>query len=264
VAELLEAGCRLSGARLRIEGTVPQGSGLSSSAALEVALTLALLAVSEVPPMPKAELAKLCSRIENEWVGAQTGLLDQLASLYGEADHALRIDFRTLEVTPVPLELGGHRLVMLDSGEQHANAASGYNERRAECAQACERLGLPSLREATLEQAEQLPEPLSRRVRHVIGSNARVDQAIEALGEHDFARLGVLIDRSHASLRDDYEISTPAVEAAVTRLKEAGALGARLMGGGFGGHVLGLFAPGAPVPEGTFEVRPGAGARLLA
>jgi galactokinase len=263
VAELAAAGVEVKPARLRISGTIPRGSGLSSSAALEVALTLALTAVSEAPAIDKTELAQLCSRIENEWVGAQTGLLDQLASLYGQADHALRIDFRSLEVRPVALELEGHRLVTLDSGEQHANAASGYNERRAECARACELLGIGSLRDATLEQAEQLPDPLDRRVRHVITSNGRVEEAIEALRDHDLDRLGRLLDASHASLRDDYEVSTPAVESAIRRLKDAGALGARIMGGGFGGHVLGLLPPDAQPPEDAHEVSAGPGARLL-
>jgi galactokinase len=263
VAELRRAGVELGGARLRITGSVPQGGGLSSSAALEVATALALIAAAGGSQPDRVELAKLCSRVENEWVGAQTGLLDQLASLYGEEDRALRIDFRSLVVTPVTLELGEHRLVTLDSGEQHSNAASGYNERRAECARACEILGIESLREAKLEDVEQLPEPLDRRARHVISSNARVDQAVEALRRGDFERLGRLIDESHASLRDHYEVSTPAVEQTVRRLKEAGAIGARIMGGGFGGSVLGLLAPGAEAPQGSICVSPGPGARLL-
>jgi galactokinase len=263
-AELERAGRRLPGASLRIEGTIPQGAGLSSSAALEVALTLALLDLSGGEPMERTELARLCSRIENEWAGAQTGLLDQVASLYGERERALRIDFRTLEVTPVPLELAGYQLVTLDSGEQHANAASGYNERRSECARACELLGLASLREATPEQAESLPDPLDRRVRHVVTENARVDAAIGALRDGDAQRVGELLDASHASLRDDYEVSTAAVEAAVERLREAGALGARIMGGGFGGHVLGLLPAEARPPEGATRVAPGPGARVTA
>jgi galactokinase len=261
-AELERAGRRLAGARLRVEGTIPQGAGLSSSAALEVALTLALLTVSENEPVDKTELARLCSRIENEWAGAQTGLLDQLASLYGERERALLIDFRTLEVTPVPLELEGCQLVTLDSGEQHTHAASGYNQRRDECAKACELLGVTSLREATLERAEELPDPLNRRVRHVVSENARVEVAIEALRASDHERLGELLDASHASLRDDYEISTDAVEAAVERLREAGALGARIMGGGFGGSVLGLLPAATSPPEGAAEVSPGPGARV--
>jgi galactokinase len=262
VAELVAAGLDVQGGRLRISGTLPRGSGLSSSAALEVATTMALIAASGAPAVDRTELAKLCRRIENEWVGARTGLLDQLASLYGETGHALRIDFRSLEIRPVALELEGHQLVTLDSGEQHANAASGYNQRREECAAACELLEVGSLREATLEQAQRLPEPLDRRVRHVIRANGRVEEAIEALRDRDFERLGRLLDAAHASLRDDYEVSTPAVESAIMRMKDAGALGARIMGGGFGGHALGLLPPGADPPPGAVPVRPGPGAGL--
>jgi galactokinase len=264
VGELVRAGVAVPGARLEITGDVPRGVGLSSSAALEVALTLALIALAGASDLDRTELAKLCSRIENDWVGAHTGLLDQLASLHGQSEHALRIDFRSLDVRPVPLDLGDHRLVTLDSGERHASAASGYNKRREECARACELLGIASLREATLQMAEQLPDPLDRRARHVITANARVELAVEALARRDLAELGHLLDASHASLRDDYEISTPAVEAAVRRLKDAGALGARIVGGGFGGHVLGLLAAGGHAPAGSLEVRPGPGARLLA
>jgi galactokinase len=262
-AELQAAGIALRPARLRIEGTVPTGSGLSSSAALEVSICLALTAVAGAEPVERTALARLCSRVENDWVGAQTGLLDQLASLYGQAEHALRIDFDSLDVRPVTLELGDYQLVTLDSGERHTNAASGYNERRKECAAACELLGVATLREATLEQAQRLPDPLDRRVRHVLTSNARVDAAVEALDQHDRDELGRLLDEEHASLRDDYEVSTDAVEAAVNRLKEAEALGVRVMGGGFGGSVLGLLPPDADPPSDAVRVRPAPGARLL-
>jgi galactokinase len=262
-AELRAAGFALRGARLVITGRVPRGAGLSSSAALEVALCLTLLGCSDVPDPDRIALAKLCSRIENEWVGARTGLLDQLASLFGERDRALRIDFRSLDVTPVELELAGYKLVTLDSGERHANAASGYNQRRSECARACELLGVQSLRDVTLQQAERLPAPLARRVRHVVTENERVQQAVAALGRGDLPAVGRLLDASHESLRDCFEISTPAVEAAVARLHDAGAIGARIVGGGFGGHAIGLLAPGATPPEGALEVRPGPGARLL-
>ncbi len=264
VAELSDAGVAVPAARVEITGTVPRGSGLSSSAALQVALTLALTSLSGAPPFDRTELAKLCSRIENDWFGARTGLLDQLASLYGEEGHALRIDFRSLEVRAVALELTAHRLVTLDSGERRVNAASGYNQRRAECSRACELLGIPSLRDASLELAGRLPEPLNRRVRHVVNANARVEEAVAALARRDLAQLGRLLDEAHASLRDDYEVSTPAVEAAVARLKRAGALGVRLLGGGFGGHVLGLLPPDAGAPEGAVEVRPARGARVPA
>ncbi len=263
VAELRAAGIDLCGARLEIRGRVPRGAGLSSSAALEVALCLALLGCSDAPAPDRIELAKLCSRIENDWVGAQTGLLDQLASLFGEADRALRIDFRSLEVTPVALELAGHSLVTLDSGERHANAASGYNERRAECERACELLGVRSLRDVTLEQTDRLPPPIAQRARHIITENERVRQTVQALQRGDLPAVGRLLDASHKSLRDCYEVSTAAVEATVARLRHAGAIGARIVGGGFGGHVLGLMPPGSAAPEGALEVRPGPGARVL-
>ncbi len=263
VGELAAAGLPVGGARLRIDGTVPRGAGLSSSAALAVALCLALIELNEAPFPDKLVLARICSRIENEWADANTGLLDQLASLCGEPDRALLIDFRSFEVRPVPLELRGFRLVTLDSGERHANASSGYNERRTECARACEMLGVESLRDATVEMAEGLPAPLNRRARHVISENARVLEAVAALEQGDLILFGRLLDASHASLRDDYEVSTPAVEAAVERLRDAGAVGARIMGGGFGGHALGLLPPDAAVPDGTVEVRPGPGARVL-
>jgi len=262
VGELEAAGVPVAGAELRFSGTVPRGAGLSSSAALEVALVLALLSVSEVAEPDRIELAKLCSRIENDWVGAQTGLLDQIASLYGEVDRALEIDFRTLSVQPVPLRLGDFKLVTLDSGEEHTHAGSGYNTRRAECAEAASLLGVASLRDATLEMAASLPEPLARRARHVISENERVREAVLALDRRDMAWLGRLLDASHASLRDDFEVSTPAVEDAVARCKDAGALGARIMGGGFGGSVLALMPPWAVAPAGAVEVRPGPGASV--
>ncbi len=262
VGELSSLGVSLVGASLSISGTVPRGSGLSSSAALEVALVLALLSLSDVPEPDRLELARLCSRVENDWVGAQTGLLDQIASLFGEADRALQIDFRSLSVRPVALSLGDCRLITLDSGEAHTHAGSGYNDRRRECAEAAERLGVESLRDATLEMASGLPAPLSLRVRHVVSENDRVREAVVALERADMDDLGRLLDASHASLRDCYEVSTPAVEAAVQRCRRAGALGARIMGGGFGGSVLALLPADASPPEGAVEVRPGPGARV--
>jgi galactokinase len=281
VAELARARCPLVGTELDISGGLPPGAGLSSSAALEVALCLALADVGaragdggggddgeagdgdELVPLSRIDIARLCSRVENDWVGAHTGLLDQLASLYGAPDAAVYIDFRTLSVEPVPLVLGDWRLVVLDSGERHLHASSGYNERRAECARACELLGVPSLRDAQLDAGERLPEPLNRRVRHVITENQRVRDTVAALCFRDLSAVGALLNASHASLRDGYEISTPAVEDAVQRLRHAGASGARLVGGGFGGSVLGLFAPGVAHPRDAREVRPGPGAHLL-
>ena len=264
VAELHRAGPEPVGASLTISGDVPRGAGMSSSAALEVALALALLALAGTrEEIGRTELAGLCSRVENEWAGARTGLLDQLTSLYGEPNEAVRIDFQTLSVEPAPLELDGWRLVTLDSGERRDNATSGYNRRREECARACELLGVRSLREADPAEVGRLPEPLNRRARHVLGDNARVDSAVAALRAGDIPALARLLNESHASLRDDMDISTPALEATVRRMLAAGAAGARLLGGGFGGSVLGLLAPGVAVPDGAYEMRPCAGARLL-
>jgi galactokinase len=249
-------------ARLSIRGSVPQGSGLSSSAALSVSLCLALLALDgRDEGADRLELARLCSRVENEWVGAQTGLLDQIASLCGSGGEALRIDFRTLDVQRVPLRLGDWKLVLVDSGEQHSNAAAGgYNERRRECAEAARQLGVEFLGEAERAAADALPEPLRRRALHVLDEDERVQQAVEALRDDDMPRLGRLLSESHASLRDQYDASTPAVERTVNGLDAAGA---RMMGGGFGGHVLALLAPGAEPPGGAREVAPAAGARVL-
>ena len=181
-AELRAAGFELQPVELTVESTLPEGAGLSSSAALETALCLALIGAAGLePPDDRRELARLCSRVENRWVGARTGLLDQIASLMGEEGHALRIDFRTLEVVRIPLVLGDWRLVAVPSGESHSLAAgSGYDRRRAECERAAELLGLSSLRDATPETAADLPAPLDRRVRHVLEENDRVETAIAA------------------------------------------------------------------------------------
>lgn len=270
VAELSAAGHRLVPARLEIAGSVPRGAGLSSSAALAVALCLALLELGAEDadparlPVDRRELARICSRVENDWAGAQTGLLDQLASLYGAADTALYIDFRSLAVEPVPLALEGWRFVVADSGERHVHASSGYNERRAECARACQLLGVESLREADPSRLGELPGQLALRARHVLEENARVQAAVAALHAQDLPALGELLNESHRSLRDLYQVSTPAVEATVERMLRAGAAGARLIGGGFGGSVLALLAPGVPVPADTLQVQPGPGARILA
>jgi galactokinase len=269
VAELTRAGFPLVGADLQIEGDLPRGAGLSSSAALEVALCLSLVELGSPAepghrePFDRSDIARLCSRVENDWAGARTGLLDQLASLYGASERALCIDFRSLHIHEVPLRLGHWRLVVLDSGQSHIHASSGYNQRRQECADACRLLGVASLRDAELAGIEDLPEPLRDRALHVLGENQRVREAIGALEADDLPALGRLLDDSHRSLRDLYDISTPAVEAAVQRLHDAGAAGARIVGGGFGGSVLGLFAPDAQPPPEALDVRPSAGARLL-
>jgi galactokinase len=261
VAELTAAGYELRPCRLTIESDLERGKGLSSSAALETALCLALLAVAGQEEPDRLELAKLCSRVENGWVGARTGLLDQLASLYGEAGRAVRIDFSDLSLEAVPLELSGWKLVTLDSGATHAHAGSGYNERRRECEQACALLGIASLREPT--EIEGLPEPLRSRARHIVTENARVDAMVDALRVGDLEQAGRLLDEGHASLRDDYAASVPEVERTVERLKAAGAAGARMVGGGFGGAVLALLRPGVAAPAGALAVASGPAAGLV-
>jgi galactokinase len=263
VAELAAAGHALRACRLTIEGDLPRGSGLSSSAALEAALCLALLGAAGEEPGDRVELAKLCSRVENDHAGAETGLLDQLAVLCGVAGHALRIDFRTLALEPVPLDLRGWNLATLESGAAHDHAAGGYNERRAECRAACAALGVATLTEADPDAADRLPGPLAARARHVLTENARVDAMVTALRACDLPAAAALLDASHASLRDDFAASVPEVEAAVARAKAAGAAGARMVGGGFGGSVLALFPPGAALPAGAAAVAPGPPARRL-
>ncbi len=219
-----------------IDSDLPAGAGLASSAALSAALALALGGERD-----RWELARLCQRVENDHLGARTGLLDQIAVLMAPPGGALLIDFADLSAEPVALELGDWRLAVLDSGERHAHAESGYNERRAEC-----------------ERGD------ARRLRHVEGENARVRGAVDALAAGDLPRLARLLDASHASLRDDFDVSTAAVEATRERMLAAGAAGARIVGGGFGGSVLGLFPPGARPPATALAVRPGPPARLLA
>jgi galactokinase len=281
-AELRDAGVAVRPARIEITGTVPLGAGLSSSASLSVALALAMTAladaggslavgaehagpqvrVGESLALDAVALATLCSKVENEWVGARTGLLDQLAVVSGRHDQGVRIDFATLTTEPVPLATGGWTLATVDSGERHSLAAGGYNERRAECEAACERLGVARLSRADPAQAAKLPDPLDRRARHVLEENARVDEAVGALAAGELATVGALLDASHASLRDLYDASTAAVEETVARLRDAGAVGARMVGGGFGGHVLALFPPGVTPPADAMAVRPSAGARV--
>jgi len=262
VAELGAAGIELRACRLRCRGDVPLGSGLSSSAALETAMCLALLAVAGAGEPDRTELARLCSRVENDWVGAQTGLLDQLAALRCEPRSALRIDFATLALEPVPLDLGDWTLATLGSGAEHEHAGGGYNERRRECRAACEALGVEHLAHADSEAAARLDAPLDKRTRHVLEEDARVDATIAALRDSDLEAVGRLHDESHASLRDLYEASVPEVEATVERLTAAGAAGARMVGGGFGGHVLALFPPGTELPRGCLGVVPGPPAHL--
>jgi galactokinase len=262
-AVLAESGVHPGGASIALSSDLRQGIGLSSSAALGVALCLTLHELAGEPFPEPIVAARLCQRVEQSWLGAQTGLLDQLASLHGQAGEATLIDFQDLSVAQVPLELDGHRLVVLNAGARDASAVAGYNQRREECEAAAARMGAQSLRTAHIQDLHMLPEVLARRARHVIGENGRVLEAVDALKRNDLTTLGGLLEASHASLRDNFEVSTAAVEETVRTLKAAGALGARLMGAGFGGSVIGLLPLDSRAPDGAVEVQACDGARLL-
>ncbi|HEY3182012.1 MAG TPA: galactokinase [Gaiellaceae bacterium] len=216
-----------------VSSTVPSGAGLSSSAALEVSVALALCDAAGFK-LPPVELALACQEAEQVARGVPTGIMDQLSSIAGRAGCALLIDCRSLEVEPIPLpdELA---IVVVHSGIERALEGSAYAERRADCERVAAALGVAALRDATLEHVADEP-----RARHVVSENARVLASVEALKRGDVDALGPLLDASHASLRDDFEVSTPELDALAEALRSAGALGARLTGAGFGGCVVAL------------------------
>src|SRR5215217_6766464 len=251
VAVVLErAGHRLRGARLQIRGDVPIGSGLSSSAAIEVSTACALAANSGLK-IDARELALLCQRAENEFVGARVGIMDQFISLFGEAQKALLLDCRSLEFRLLPLP-DNVRLIICNTMVKHELASSAYNERRAQCEAGVKHLAkfvanVTALRDVTLEQLEQfgsdLPEVVYRRCRHVLTENARVLAAAKALEQGDLKEFGRLMAESHQSLRDDYEVSSEELDLMVERAREVeGVYGARMTGGGFGGCTVNLVA----------------------
>ena len=245
---LEQAGHYLRGASVRITSEVPMGSGLSSSAALEVATAYALLANSG-HNIDRTCLARLCQRAENEFVGARCGIMDQFVSSHGEAGKALLLDCRSLEYRLLPLP-DTARLVICNTMVKHELARGAYNERRAECAAGVQRLarvlpGVSALRdviESDLElNGNKLPEVIYRRCRHVISENARVLEAASALELSDLGRFGQLMNESHRSLRDDYEVSCAELDLMVELAHQAqGAYGARMTGGGFGGCTINL------------------------
>ena len=233
VRTLAERGREPAGIEATITSTIPLGGGLSSSAALEVAVSLALCDAAHFS-LPTLELAQACQEAEMVATGVPCGIMDQLASLAGSRDRAMLIDCRSFEVEPIPLP---PRLAVLviNSGMSRQLVDSAYADRRRACEAAAARLGLSALRDATPEQVADEP-----RARHVVSENGRVLAAAEALVAGDLATLGRLLAESHASLRDDFEVSTPELDVLVEKLTEAGALGARLTGAGFGGCVVGL------------------------
>ncbi|HSD46851.1 MAG TPA: galactokinase [Pyrinomonadaceae bacterium] len=249
VAVMLErAGYRLRGAHLQIHGEVPLGSGLSSSAAVEIATACALTANSNLK-IDGRELALLCQRAENEFVGAHVGIMDQFVVLFGEAQKALLLDCRSLEFQLLPLPDTVH-LVICNTMVKHALASSAYNERRAQCEAGVEHLkrSLPhikALRDVTIKELEEfgrdLPDVIYRRCRHVIAENARVLSAGEALEQQRLADFGELMIESHNSLRDDYEVSSRELDVMVElACRIDGVYGARMTGGGFGGCTINL------------------------
>jgi galactokinase len=240
---LQAAGYRLRGWEGVLSGEVPLGAGLSSSAAVELAIARAFAAVSDLAWDAPA-MARLAQRAENEWVGVACGIMDQLTSACGLADHALRIDCRTLDVEPVPLPETASVLV-LDTGTRRGLVTSAYNRRREECRAGAQALGLTSLRDLTQDafaRGEDSLEPVvRRRVRHILTENARTLAAVQALRKGDVRRVGQLMAESHASLRDDFEVSSPALDVMVeVASAQPGCRGARMTGAGFGGCAVAL------------------------
>jgi galactokinase len=251
------AGHRLPGACIAIDSDVPAGAGLSSSAALECATALALTSLAGLD-VPRTELVTIARRAENEFVGVPTGIMDQSASLLCRAGHALLLDCRTLETSQVPFDPGAASasLLLINTRARHELADGEYGRRRAECEEAARRLGIRSLRDLTdLADTGSLTDPvLRRRVRHVFTDNQRVLEVVALLraspgpSADTYREIGRLLTQAHASLRDDFEVSWPEADAAVEAAVGAGASGARMIGGGFGGSVLALVPAAAGGP----------------
>jgi galactokinase len=240
---LREAGLAVGGASLVIDSDLPQGAGLSSSAALECAVALTLTGLYGLS-VPRRDLAALARRAENEMAGVPSGIMDQSASLLAEAGHALLLDCRTKETSAVPFDpaAAGLTLLIVDTAVRHALTDGRYSLRRRECEQAARALGVRSLRDVPgVDAVASLADPvLARRARHIVTENERVLETVARLRAGDVPGTGPLLTASHASLRDDFEISWPQADAAVAAALAAGALGARMVGGGFGGCVIAL------------------------
>jgi galactokinase len=246
---LLARGARLRGADLMIDSDVPVGAGLSSSAALEVSVGLALLSIAG-EEMDRVSLALAGQRAEHVYVGTMCGIMDQFVAALGEEGHALLIDCRALTAVPLPLDTSSMVVAICDTNVKHALASSEYNTRRAECERGVEILrgmlpGIRALRDVSvddfLKHEERLPEPVRRRCRHVVTEDARTLAAAEALRAGELEKMGQLMVLSHASLRDDYEVSCRELDIMVEiALKVEGVAGARMTGGGFGGSTVNL------------------------
>ena len=234
-----------SGMDIYIDGKVPLGAGLSSSAALECAVATALNHHFSLH-QSLADLARATQRAENEYVGVPCGIMDQSISLMGRAGFALLLDCRDLSTELVPVDFlgSGLQLLIIDTRAHHALVDGGYAARRASCESATEILKVSSLREFSVDDLPRaqslLDQQTYQRVRHVVTEINRVEQAVVALTSKDFTALGTLINKSHDSLRDDYTVSCPELDCAVDAARSAGALGARMVGGGFGGSAIAL------------------------
>ncbi len=233
VQAVTERGARVPALDLEVSSTVPTGSGLSSSSALAVALTLALADAGDLE-LDRRDAARVALDAEVRATGVPGGLMDQLASLFGEAGHALLIDCRSLDIEAIPIP-DDIAVLVADSGLPRTLADSEYAQRRAACEQAAAALGMATLRDATIDQVRNDP-----RARHVVTENARVLACADALRANDINTIGALMLASHASLRDDFAVSTPELDLLVDLLVDAGAVGARLTGAGFGGCVVGV------------------------
>ena len=236
---------RVPGGRMRITSDVEAGSGLASSAALECAVLGAIAAAVGVD-IDRVERARIAQRAENDYVGAPTGLLDQLAALFGEPRRALLIDFRDTTVDPVSFDpdVAGVALLLINSRTPHRHAGGEYAARRASCERAAAELGVATLRDAQdlgLAALTAVADPVdARRARHVLTENQRVLDFVGALGVSDYGHAGRILSASHESMRDDFEITTERIDLIADTAVQAGALGARMTGGGFGGCVIAL------------------------
>jgi len=234
-----------TGLDILIDGSVPAGAGLSSSAALECSVAIALNLLFDLGKS-QADLARATQRAENEYVGMPCGIMDQSVSLMAQAGAALLLDCRDLTTQTIPFNVAEHglELLIIDTQAHHALVDGGYAERRASCESAVAKLGVRSMRELTLESLNDAKQELTPtefvRARHAVTEIARVQSAVEALRASDFTTLGRLLNGSHNSLRDDYTVSCPELDIAVQASLDAGALGARMVGGGFGGSAIAL------------------------
>lgn len=278
---LRAAGVTVPGLDLVVDSDIPIGGGLSSSAALEVATAVAVTELTR-QPMDLVDLARCCQKGENAIVGAPTGIMDQVAVLAGRRGHAVFLDCRTLahELVTLAPEQAARALLVIDTSVRHDNSTPGYRARRQESSRAAAALGVDSLREATRTAVDtRLEGDLQRRARHVVSENERVAQTVELLRGGRLADIGRLLDQSHTSLRDDYDVSCAELDLAVQAARDAGAVGARMTGAGFGGCAIALTpidrteavaaavgaafaAAGHPAPT-VFSAAPADGARRL-